>query len=190
LSAPLSKKALTGQLDTASFSSPSKKLTFVLSERFAAFAKDKDDKKIDSVDSLVMRDDRFLWVVEQGDAAQHAFNYVRLKGSERLAGLMLLCNSCMCLFDDLQANAERALQTVKKVRFLLYPFMNASHFLFQDYKQKLRFSDASLNIMTEEMQHGPGRGQGFVEGIHTVEKISFADICEISSRKCLQRPVG
>ena len=44
--------------------------------------------------------------------------------------------------------------------------------------------------MTEEMQQGPGRGQGFVEGIHTVEKISFADICEISSRKCLQRPVG
>jgi hypothetical protein len=117
LSAPLSKKALTGQLDTASFSSPSKKLTFDLSERFAAFAKEKDEKKTDSVDSLVMRDDRFLWVVEQGDAAQHAFNYVRLKGSERLAGLMLLCNSCMFLFGDLQANAEGELQAVKKVRF-------------------------------------------------------------------------
>jgi hypothetical protein len=68
--------------------------------------------------------------------------------------------------------------------------LNCFHIFVQDYKQKLRFSDASLNIMTEEMQQGPGRGQGFVEGIYTVEKIAFADICEISSRKCLQRPVG
>jgi hypothetical protein len=68
--------------------------------------------------------------------------------------------------------------------------MRIFYFCVQDYKQKQRFSDASLNIMTEEMQQGPGRGQGFVEGIHTVEKIAFADICEISSRKCLQRPVG
>ena len=30
--------------------------------------------------------------------------------------------------------------------------MNCFHIFVQDYKQKLRFSDASLNIMTEEMQ--------------------------------------
>jgi hypothetical protein len=116
LSVPLSKKNAAAQSDHPSAAlSPSKKLTFDLGERFAAFGKDKEDKKVENVESLVMRDDRFLWVVEQGDAALHAFNYVRLKGSERLAGLMLLCNNCMFLFGDLQANAEGELQAVKKV---------------------------------------------------------------------------
>jgi hypothetical protein len=115
LSAPLSKKIFATQIDIpSSLTSPSKKMLVDLGERFAAFAKDKEDKKAESVDSLVIRDDRFLWVVEQGDAALHAFNYVRLKGSERLAGLMLLSNNCMFLFGDLQANADGELQAVKK----------------------------------------------------------------------------
>jgi hypothetical protein len=118
LSVPLSKKT-TALLDHPSLAvSPSKKLTFDLGERFAAFAKDREEKRVETVDSLVMRDDRFLWVVEQGDAALHAFNYVRLKGSERLAGLMLLCNNCMFLFGDLQANADGELQAVKKVNLV------------------------------------------------------------------------
>jgi len=116
LSAPLTKKHPLGQSDIPALTAtPTKKSAFDLGERLAAFAKDKEEKKVDAVDSLVMRDDRFLWVLEQGDAALHAFNYVRLKGSERLAGLMLLCTNCMFLFGDLQANADGELQAVKKV---------------------------------------------------------------------------
>ena len=116
LSAPLAKKHPLGQGDIPALTAtPTKKSAFDLGERLAAFAKDKEEKKVDAVDSLVMRDDRFLWVLEQGDAALHAFNYVRLKGSERLAGLMLLCTNCMFLFGDLQANADGELQAVKKV---------------------------------------------------------------------------
>jgi hypothetical protein len=119
LSCQLVKKHPSESFDSQLLpTSPSKKMAFDLGERFAAFAKEKDDKKNDTIDSLVLGDDRFLWVVEQGDAALHACNYVRLKGSERLAGLMLLCNSCMFLFSDLQANAEGELQAVKKVSFV------------------------------------------------------------------------
>jgi hypothetical protein len=118
LSAPLSRK--NHPVEGLSLpTSPSKKMSFDLGERFAAFAKDKEEKKSESVDSLVIRDDRFLWVVEQGDAVLHAFNYVRLKGSERLAGLMLLSNNCMFLFSDLQANADGELQAVKKASCIL-----------------------------------------------------------------------
>jgi hypothetical protein len=74
---------------------------------------------------------------------------------------------------------------------LLKIFIRSLFVIFcQEYTQKLRFSDASLNILTEEIHQGPGRGRGFVEGIHTVEKIAFSDICELSPRMCLQRPVG
>jgi hypothetical protein len=133
LSAPLMRKNHSGNVENpSSLLSPSKKTSFDLGERFAAFSKDKEEKKTESVDSLVIRDDRFLWVVEQGDAALHAFNYVRLKGSERLAGLMLLSNNCMFLFCDLQANAEGELQAVKKVSsqlsFVLTPVIDVCAF--------------------------------------------------------------
>jgi hypothetical protein len=134
LSAPLIRKHQ--QIEGMSLpTSPSKKMSFDLGERFAAFAKDKEEKRTESVDSLVISDDRFLWVVEQGDAVLHAFNYVRLKGSERLAGLMLLSNNCMFLFSDLQANADGELQAVKKVScvmpsvialFLIFDIRNTS----------------------------------------------------------------
>jgi hypothetical protein len=116
LSAPLAKKISSGPSEhPALTTTPSKKSTFDLGERLAAFTKDKEEKKVETVNYLVVRDDRFLWVLEQGDEALHAFNYVRLKGSERLAGLMLLCPNCMFLFGDLQANADGELQAVKKV---------------------------------------------------------------------------
>lgn len=137
LSAPLSRK--NNQVEGLSLpTSPSKKMSFDLGERFAAFAKDKEEKKTESVDSLVIRDDRFLWVVEQGDAVLHAFNYVRLKGSERLAGLMLLSNNCMFLFSDLQANADGELQAVKKASCML---SSAILFLFFDIRNTSKSFD-------------------------------------------------